>query len=168
MFSKLYDPDAMPAPHRPPKPPPDARPRMLGHPRHGRHLPTGGRMRNIKAQYYGMISEADHQLGRLWAALEIGGQWDNTVIVVTADHGEQLGDHGLIQKLGWFEQSYYIPAIVRDPRAKAAHGRVVRAFTEGVDIVPDPLRGHGHADPGPVRRPRPDAVPARRDARRLA
>ncbi len=134
-FSKLYDPDAMPAPLSPAE---------TRHPMHERMLATRGmaatadpaRMRNIKAQYYGMISEADHQLGRLWAALESAGQWDNTVIVVTADHGEQLGDHGLIQKLGWFEQSYYIPAIVRDPRAKAAHGRVVRAFTEGVDIVP--------------------------------
>ena len=44
-------------------------------------------MANLQAQYFGMVSEADHQLGRIWAALESSGQWDDTLIIVTADHG---------------------------------------------------------------------------------
>lgn len=90
----------------------------------------------MRAQYYGMISEVDAQLGRVWAALEASGQWDDTFILVTADHGEQLGDHGLVQKAGWFEESHHILGLVRDPRHPASHGTVVEAFTENVDVLP--------------------------------
>ena len=48
-------------------------------------------MRALKAQYYGMISEVDSQLGRVVRALEERGEWDDTLVVITADHGEQLG-----------------------------------------------------------------------------
>jgi arylsulfatase A-like enzyme len=93
-------------------------------------------IRRLRAQYYGMVSEVDAALGRVWAWLQANGQWDDTVIVVTADHGEQLGDHGLLQKLGFFEQSYHILGIVRDPRHAAAHGTVVDEFTENIDLFP--------------------------------
>jgi arylsulfatase A-like enzyme len=93
-------------------------------------------MAQLRAQYFGMISDVDEQLGRLWAALRRLGFWDNTLIVVTADHGEQLGDHGVIQKVGWFEQSHHIVGIVRDPHHPEAHGQVVHSFTENVDILP--------------------------------
>ena len=134
-FAAMYDPDAMPAPIAPVED------------RHWLHSglmqqrdlavpPDERKMRQRKAQYFGMISEVDHQLGRLWAALEAAGQWDDTLIVVTADHGEQLGDHGLIQKAGFFEQSYYILGIVRDPRPRKARGTVVERFTENIDLFP--------------------------------
>jgi arylsulfatase A-like enzyme len=90
----------------------------------------------IRAQYYGMISEVDANLGRVWDALQQSGDWENTMIVVTADHGEQLGDQGLIGKGGFLDASYHILNIVRDPLRLAGHGRVVDAFTENVDILP--------------------------------
>jgi len=93
-------------------------------------------LRAMRAQYFGMIGDVDEQLGRVWDALRRSGQWENTIVVVTADHGEQLGDHGLQQKFGWFEQSYHIPAIIRDPRFPSAHGSVVEHFTENVDMFP--------------------------------
>jgi arylsulfatase A-like enzyme len=95
-----------------------------------------GEMRQIRTQYYGMISEVDAQLGRIWAALQASGAWDDTLIVVTADHGEQLGDHGLLQKVGYWEESHHIVGIVRHPAHPEAHGRTVDAFTENVDIMP--------------------------------
>jgi arylsulfatase A-like enzyme len=75
--------------------------------------------RHMRAQYYGMIGDVDEQLGRVWDALVEMNMWDNTMIIVTADHGEQLGDHGLKEKLGFFPQSYHILGIVRDPRNSA-------------------------------------------------
>jgi arylsulfatase A-like enzyme len=93
-------------------------------------------MRQLIAQYYGMVSEVDDQIGRVWSALERIGQWDDTFVVVTADHGEQLGDHGHVQKLGFFESSYHVAGIVRDPRLPKAHGTTVHHFTENVDILP--------------------------------
>jgi len=96
----------------------------------------GAAMAEIQAQYFGMISEVDAQLARVWEALKASGQWEDTFIVVTSDHGENLGDHGLIQKCAWFEASYHILSILRDPRAAQAHGSVVTRFTEAVDIFP--------------------------------
>jgi arylsulfatase A-like enzyme len=93
-------------------------------------------LRHLRAQYYGMIGEVDDQLGRLFQGLRDLGVWDDTVVVVTADHGEMLGDHGLVQKLGYWEGSYHIPCIVRDPRRPQRAGTVVDRFTENVDVLP--------------------------------
>jgi arylsulfatase A-like enzyme len=93
-------------------------------------------IRALRAQYFGMVSEVDHQLGRLWEALERLGQWEDTWILVTSDHGEELGDHGLINKGGFFEGSYHVPGIARDPRHPQAHGSTVTRFTENVDVFP--------------------------------
>jgi arylsulfatase A-like enzyme len=100
-------------------------------------------LRRMRAQYFGMVSEADHQLGRVIAALRASGQWDDTFVVVTSDHGEQLGDHGLIQKFGWFEASYHVLGIVRDPRPGAARGAVVERLTENVDVFPTLCKAMG-------------------------
>ena len=91
---------------------------------------------HMRAQYYGMISEVDFHIGRLIDTLKANGQWENTIIVMTSDHGEQLGDQGLQQKCGWFESSYHIQTTIRDPFHPQAHGTVVGEFTENVDIMP--------------------------------
>ncbi|MEI8051063.1 MAG: sulfatase-like hydrolase/transferase [Actinomycetes bacterium] len=90
----------------------------------------------LRAQYYGMVSEVDAQLGRVVEALKDSGQWESTIVVITADHGDQLGDHGLIEKLGFFEESYRIPLIIRDPRSHTQAGSVIERFTESVDVMP--------------------------------
>jgi arylsulfatase A-like enzyme len=62
----------------------------------------------------------------------------STMVVVTSDHGEMGGDHWLLEKLGYWDESYHVPLIVVDPRAEADGGRgsIVRAVTESVDILP--------------------------------
>jgi arylsulfatase A-like enzyme len=94
-------------------------------------------MVNVKCalEYYGMISEVDFQLGRVVAALEERGEWDDTIVVITSDHGEQLGDHGLKEKLGFLSQSYHVLGLWRDP-ARVAAGTKIDAPTENVDIFP--------------------------------
>ncbi len=86
--------------------------------------------------FFGLSAEIDAWIGRVLQALKDSGQWDDTLVVFTSDHGEQLGDHRLLGKLGWFDQSYHLPLIVRDPSDGAATGRVVNAFTEAVDLMP--------------------------------
>jgi arylsulfatase A-like enzyme len=94
-------------------------------------------LRQLRATYYGMISQVDDELGRLFNALRRSGVYDNTLIVVTADHGEQLGDHWMIGKDGYFDAAFHIPLLVHDPRAApSARGLRVDAFTEAVDIMP--------------------------------
>jgi arylsulfatase A-like enzyme len=92
--------------------------------------------RQLRATYYGMIAEVDAQVGRLLDGLDERGLRDDTIVVLTSDHGEQLGDHWLIEKLGFFDQSYRIPLIIRWPGMAGRPGRVVDAFTENVDITP--------------------------------
>jgi arylsulfatase A-like enzyme len=134
-FSKLYDPAAVALPIAPSEKRHWLHEGLMQHPRLA--APREERaIREIRAQYYGMVTEADFQLSRVWNALKSAGQWDDTFIVVTADHGDQLGDHGLLEKQGFFEQSFFIPGIVRDPRPQALRGAVVEAFTENVDIFP--------------------------------
>ena len=104
-------------------------------------------LRRLRSQYYGMIGDVDAQLGRVWDGLERLGQWDDTLVLVTSDHGDQLGDHGLISKAGYFEESYRVPGIIRSPRHRAAHGTVVGAFTENVDFFPTICEALGLAVP---------------------
>lgn len=99
----------------------------------------------LRATYCGLMSEIDDHLGRVFDYLKTTGQWDDTLIVFTCDHGEQLGDHHLLGKIGYFDESYRIPMIVRDPRpeAKATRGTIVERFTETIDTMPTILEWLG-------------------------
>ena len=101
----------------------------------------------LRATYYGMIAEVDHQLGVFLDGLDALGQRGDTVVIVTSDHGEQLGDHWLIEKLGFFDQSYRIPLIIRWPGMAGSAGRTVDAFTENVDVLPTLVDVCGGAAP---------------------
>ena len=90
----------------------------------------------LKASYFGLMSEVDYNLGRLFNHLKKSGMWDNTLIIFTSDHGEQIGDHWLIGKMGYFDASYHIPLIIRDPETTKTQGCQVEAFTENIDIMP--------------------------------
>ncbi|HEV2363726.1 MAG TPA: alkaline phosphatase family protein [Caulobacteraceae bacterium] len=103
------------------------------------------RLRRLKAVYLGLITRVDAELGRLFAFLRQAGLIDRTLIIFTSDHGEELGDHWTLDKGGYFQGSYRIPLIIRDPRraADAGRGRVVEAFTESVDVAPTMLSAIG-------------------------
>jgi arylsulfatase A-like enzyme len=95
-------------------------------------------LRQMRACYYGMINEVDDAVGRIVAHLKATGEYDNTLIVFTCDHGEMGGDHYTWGKELYFDQSFHIPLIIRDPRpqADAGRGRQIDAFSESIDIMP--------------------------------
>ncbi|MEO6652930.1 MAG: sulfatase-like hydrolase/transferase [Ilumatobacteraceae bacterium] len=134
-WSTAYDPAACGDPIAPVDDPPEFHRGLLRLPQAAAPNDAGD-LAQMRAQYFGMIGHIDHQIGRLRDALVALDQWDDTVVVLTSDHGEMLGDHGLKEKLGYWEQSYAIPCIVRDPRHPRAHGSVVDAFTENIDLMP--------------------------------
>ncbi len=107
----------------------------LGKPRSGAPLDEK-KLTRMKASYFGLMSEVDANLGRLFDYLKAKNLWDNTLIVFTSDHGEQMGDHWLLGKMGYFDQSYNIPLIVRDPTAIQTRGARFDEFTENIDIMP--------------------------------
>jgi arylsulfatase A-like enzyme len=99
---------------------------------------TAADLAELRSFYYALVTEMDQQVGRLLGALSDRGELDATLILFTSDHGDQLGDHWLMGKMGFFDQSYHVPLIVRDPRAQAdkSRGTVIDAFSEGVDLAP--------------------------------
>jgi arylsulfatase A-like enzyme len=88
--------------------------------------------------YMGLIKQCDDQLGRLLDHLEQTDQMDKTMIVLTSDHGDYLGDHWLGEKDLFHEQSAKIPMIIYDPRAPAdtTRGTTCDALVEAIDLVP--------------------------------
>jgi arylsulfatase A-like enzyme len=94
--------------------------------------------RQVRATYYGAQREVDDGLAPLFDYLDESGLAESTMVVVTSDHGEMGGDHWLLEKLGYWDESYHVPLIVVDPRPEAAGGRgtVVDAVTESVDVLP--------------------------------
>ncbi len=102
-------------------------------------------IRQLRASYYGLISEVDHHIGRLIDHLRQSGEYDHTLVLFTVDHGEMLGDHWLWNKGGYFDPSYHIPLIVRDPDGDC--GRIIEAFSESVDLMPTVLDWLGREIP---------------------
>ncbi|TCT09161.1 arylsulfatase A-like enzyme [Tepidamorphus gemmatus] len=98
--------------------------------------------RQIRATYWGMVSEVDAQIGRILDGLDEAGAAADTMVILTSDHGEMLGDQWLFGKLGWFDASYHVPLIIRDPKTTAG-GTVVESFTESIDIMPTILERIG-------------------------
>lgn len=97
---------------------------------------TADDFREIAATYHGMVSRVDDQLGRVLASVEAIGAGDDTVVVFLTDHGEYLGDFGLVEK--W--PSALDPCILRNPLIIAGgglpDGRVVDRPVELVDVLP--------------------------------
>ena len=94
--------------------------------------------RQVRATYYGAQREVDDGLVPLFEYLESSGLARSTLVIVTSAHGEMGGDHGLLEKLGYWDESYHVPLIISDPRPAADTGRggVVDAVTESVDVLP--------------------------------
>ncbi len=88
--------------------------------------------------YMGLITQFDHHLGRLVDHLEATGEIANTIIVVTSDHGDYLGDHWLGEKDLFHEEVVRVPMIVVDPRpgADATRGQSLEVLVEAIDLAP--------------------------------
>src|SRR3546814_16453585 len=81
------------------------------------------------------------------AFLKASCRYERTLIVVTSDHGEMLGDHRLLGKCGYFDAAYHVPLIVKPAGGTPAAGWVVDAFTEAVAVAPTFLAQIGAAVP---------------------
>ena len=85
------------------------------------------------SDYYGMITLNDDWIGKLLTKLDELHLSENTLVVFTADHGEMLGDHGMLSKFVFYEGSAHIPLLMRLPgRIKA--GTVVEVPAAQMDL----------------------------------
>lgn len=125
-FHDLYDPEQIPLPAnflaqhphdtgalpvitREGGPPSARDERLAGMPRRPNEI------REHIADYYAMTSHLDHGFGRLREVLESSGQWENTIVVFTADHGLAVGRHGLMGKQCIYDHSVRVPLLMAGP-----------------------------------------------------
>jgi arylsulfatase A-like enzyme len=94
--------------------------------------------RHVIPTYMGLISQADDHLGALIRFMDGRGLLENTLIVLTSDHGSYLGDHWLGEKLLFHEESVRIPMIIVDPSPEADSARGTRCddLVEAIDLLP--------------------------------
>ena len=101
------------------------------------HSSDPGREATLGA-YMGLIKQCDDQLGRLLNYLQQSGQIETTMIVLTSDHGDYLGDHYLAEKGLFHDCSLRVPLIVCDPSPECdgTRGTVSQALVEAIDLAP--------------------------------
>lgn len=98
------------------------------------------RVRNARHAYYGMVSFLDDQVAALRTTLEEAGFGDDTLCILTADHGDLLGEHGLWYKMHFFEHAVRVPLMLAGPDIPS--GRVERPVSL-LDLLPTLLEYTG-------------------------
>ena len=109
-------------------------------------------IREARSAYYGLITQIDYNMGRIFAALQDLGLFNETMILYTSDHGEMLGDHHCGGKIFFYEPSAHVPFVVRLPKSWTArgHGTVCDTPVTLADILPTLVRIAGGEVKGDV------------------
>lgn len=91
----------------------------------------GGLLETQTRQYFSAVHGIDEQFGRILKYLKDNHMEENTIVVLSADHGEMLGSHGLMSKNVWYEESIHIPLMIRQT------GRIMPGEQEAIFASPD-------------------------------
>jgi len=103
----------------------------------GRRPQTAEERAHLVRLYDGNLAFADQEIGALRRALEAEGLLERTVVIVMADHGEALGEHGWIgHNVQLYEESIHIPLVVRFPAGKGPAGERVAGLVDLLDVAP--------------------------------
>lgn len=94
--------------------------------------------RSLRAIHLSLMAEIDDNIGRIFQQLKDNGEWENTLILFSSDHGEMMFDHHICQQASWHDQCTRLPLIVYDPLGQAADvaGSRVEMLTESIDTIP--------------------------------
>jgi arylsulfatase len=104
---------------------------------------SGDEIRNIRRAYYSKISQIDAKIGGILDTLKARGEYDNTLIVFTADHGDYMGHFGMVFKGQYLSEALMrIPMLAKPPIA-GYQGRRETAFVQNFDIAPTCLAAAG-------------------------
>ena len=106
---------------------------------------TDEQVRNARHGYYANVSYFDDQLGQLLQTLEDTGQLENTIVIVTSDHGDMLGDRGAWFKMSFHERSARVPLVVAGPEVAT---QAVANSCSHLDLFPTLLDVAGAEVPG--------------------
>lgn len=112
-------------------------------------LPEGMDLRDLTALYYGQTTAVDDCVGQVMEAVASAGLADDTILVLTSDHGDLLGSHGLFNKNRHYEEAIRVPMIVRWPR-RIRPATIDKQLAGLVDVAPTLLDLCGAAVPPSV------------------
>ncbi len=102
---------------------------------YGLDLRTEAGWRALMARYWGNVTLVDRSVGRILKALEESGKADDTIVVFTSDHGELMGDHGILGKTLMYEESIKVPMLLRAPMLDHESRQIGGRFSH-IDLVP--------------------------------
>ena len=158
-YNRMYDPDTLPLPRRLGTPEAEKAQHPFFDPNldlykavdfvHGfdEVESTDENIQILRSIYFGLATEVDHHIGRVFQYLKDSGQYDDTLIVITADHGEMLGDRHSWGKMTVYDAAYHTPLMIRVPGNKAQAGAEITVPTESIDITPTILHWAGQSIP---------------------
>ncbi len=146
----LYDEDSIPLPYVPEGDLDDLPEPAAAMANEGRYWLTEKQQRQSIAAYYASVTYMDQQVGRLLDALDRLGQRENTIVIFTSDHGYNLGEHTMWQKLSLFEESARVPLLISAPGFEKAAGKKAQGLVELVDLYPTLLDLTGLKDKAPA------------------
>ncbi|MGO1481020.1 MAG: choline-sulfatase [Brachybacterium sp.] len=107
--------------------------------------PSAEEVRRARRAYYAAVSYIDDQVGRIVGRLETLGLAENTVVLITSDHGDMLGEKGLWFKMSPYEQSARVPLILRGPDELVPRGRFANPVSL-LDLLPTLVELSGTQD----------------------
>ena len=111
-------------------------------------------LRRIKGLYYGNVSLIDKGIGRILETLDTLGLAEDTIVVFSSDHGEMMGDHGLMQKSKPYDAAARVPFLLRFP-GRVQPGRRSAERVSLTDVLPTFLDAAGVAYPAELGLPQP-------------
>jgi hypothetical protein len=129
---------------------------------HSRHVPLEGRcgkgdlaveglsaidLAAVTDHYDGGIASADAWIGELFDRLRASGLWEESLVIVTSDHGESLGEHGEIGHGGLYLEQLLVPLVIKFPASWAVPAARIRDPVELVDVLPTVLEAVGLRPP---------------------
>jgi arylsulfatase A-like enzyme len=82
------------------------------------------------------VEDVDRQIGRVLSALRLAGLHDETLIVLTSDHGEGMGAHRWVQKAAFWEETAKVPLVFAGAGVRRHGARDEKSLVSGLDILP--------------------------------
>ena len=102
---------------------------------YGFDLRTEPGWRAVRARYFGNVTLIDRSIGHILQALEESGRANDTIIVFTSDHGEMVGDHGILGKTVLYEESVKVPLLIHAPELSSEQSKITGNVSH-IDLVP--------------------------------
>jgi choline-sulfatase len=90
----------------------------------------------IRANYCGNCTLIDEMIGRMLEVIKARGEWDNTVVLFTSDHGEMNGDQEFVNKRSFLDGALNIPLVIRTPETIGKGGIQTDALVSLIDVGP--------------------------------